>query len=235
MVIAREASETVRLMTPLGLSSLTTVNVAHRTHAGTSSTADAAINRDMKGLVGDEKALKETAHRTGKETGQWTTSEILEAGVALTAITSCYDIGYLRQGCSGLALLASFIFRGIYIHKGQSNVGLGHNERCKQLGMNPLGLQMREQSLHGAPDGIASRDDEVVIVSLLRGLKGEPREKAAHQPWGAPTVNGKHQSHPFVGRKRINALILQCVGHIDKPFAKPLSQCLRYPKRIACT
>ena len=228
MVVAGEAGEAVVVVKPLGLTALAALDIAYGTDAGATSALDAAIGNDMKGLVGDEETLKEAPHGTGEEPWDRTACERAKRVVTPSAVPSGNGLNEGVELAGSLVLLLLLLGGRIDIHEGQSDIGLGHDDRGKELRINTLGAQMGQQTLHGATDGVACREDEVGVVGLSTSIYRKQVDKLPDKAGRTPAMNGKDEADGLMFSEGITSLSPYRVSHIDKPISQPLG------KRLCC-
>lgn len=87
---------------------------------------------------------------------------------------------------------------------------------------------MGQQTLHGTPDGVACREDEVGVVGLSTSIYRELVDKLPDKAGRTPAMNGKDEADGLMFSEGITSLSPYRVGHIDKPISQPLG------KRLCC-
>ena len=87
---------------------------------------------------------------------------------------------------------------------------------------------MGQQTLHGATDGVACREDEVGVVGLSTSIYRKLVDKRRQGGVLQPRERGKDLADGLMFSEGITSLSPYRVGHIDKPISQPLG------KRLCC-
>ena len=123
MVIAGKAGETVLVMLPFRVFSMSALDIAYGTDVGTDATLHALVFLYMESLVGDEHLFEESAHNLGEEPGDRTFYQPVHA---------LFPVEYIfadnRQFLCRFRFLADFAFLRINIHERKSYVRFWHDE-----------------------------------------------------------------------------------------------------------
>ena len=159
VVIAGEAGEAILVVKPLGIFSVSALDIAHGTDVGADATFHTLVFLYMESLVGDEHVLEETAHYLGEE--PWDRTLYQSAYAFLPVENLLADYG---KFLSRFRFLPDFLLLGVYIHKGKTHVGFRHNEgvggRYLRDAQDLKRRILRDnfvQVLDGEPDAVACR------------------------------------------------------------------------------
>ena len=123
VVIAGEAGEAILVVKPLGIFSVSALDIAYRTDVGADATFHTLVFLHMESLVGDEHVFEETAHYLGEEPWDRSFYQSIDTFFPVENLFANHG-----KFLSRFRFLPDFLLLGIHIHERKAHVGFRHNE-----------------------------------------------------------------------------------------------------------
>ena len=226
-MIARQTTGTFSVVNPYGWC---TFYIVYRTYLGALATLDTHLSIYGKLLVMYHPLVKILANHIGIESGSRPLLQLLYA-----PLTIFYDADDVMQLVLSILYFPAFTILWISLHKWQTYITLGHNDREQGFCLQTYGLQILVQNRHGftriVPTGCQC---PTIGVGFTR--QGQLTNKISTDPRRLPPMSRETETYTLILLDgKLVAPLPDHIGNKHQFFSDGFSYLLSHPTCIACT